>query len=119
MTLRVYVSGPMTGLPELNFDAFARAAQALRAAGYDVVNPAVLNAPDVGWHECLKVDIQALCLCNALALLPGWTRSKGSHLELQIAHRLGYEIGTVDEFLAAADRPDLTRPRLDYRTTHG
>lgn len=42
---RIYDSGPMTGLPGLNFPAFDAAAKQLRAAGYDVVNPAELN-PD-------------------------------------------------------------------------
>lgn len=96
----IYLSGPMTGLPELNFPAFMVAASALRAKGMQVVNPAELNPdPAAGWAQCMRVDIKALCDCAALALLPGWQNSKGAHLELQIAHRLGLQIGTVEEFL--------------------
>lgn len=100
---RIYLSGPMTGLPEFNFPAFHAAAARLRALGLDVVNPAEINVETGGdWHDYLKADIKALCDCTALALLPGWMQSNGAHLELHIAHRLGLRIGTVDEFAAAA-----------------
>jgi hypothetical protein len=99
---RIYISGPMTGLPEFNFPAFHAAAATLRNSGHEAVNPAEINAETGGdWHYYLKADIKALCDCNALALLPGWQNSKGAHLELHIAHRLGLEIGTVDEFVSS------------------
>ena len=68
--------------------------------GFEVVNPAEIN-PDaeLDWHSCMRADIKALCDCDAIALLPGWMNSKGAHLELQIAHRLGLRIGTIKEFL--------------------
>lgn len=37
---RVYIAGPMTGLPDFNFPAFHAAAAAWRAAGWEVFNPA-------------------------------------------------------------------------------
>lgn len=40
----LYISGPITGMPDLNFPAFHAAAAALRAAGYTVTNPAELDA---------------------------------------------------------------------------
>jgi len=91
--MRVYLSGPMSGLPEHNFPAFHAHAQLLRAAGHDVVNPADLN-PDPGksWEECLRTDLRELCSCEAIALMPGWERSKGANLELHVAHRLGLEV---------------------------
>ena len=46
--MRVYISGPMSGLPELNFPAFHAAAASLRAKGLDVVNPAEINAEHPG-----------------------------------------------------------------------
>lgn len=90
---RIYLSGPMTGLPELNFPAFDAEAARLRALGFDVVNPAEINRNQaLDWHTCLRADIRALCDCDTLALLPGWQRSTGAHLELHLAHRLGIEI---------------------------
>lgn len=98
--LRIYISGPMTGKPDLNFPAFHAAADLLRKQGYDPVNPVELNVEQGDWHACMRNDIKALCDCDALALLPGWQESQGAHLELHIAHRLGLQIGTLEEFSA-------------------
>ncbi|MBT9158943.1 MAG: hypothetical protein DDT26_00192 [Dehalococcoidia bacterium] len=46
--MRIYISGPMTGLHDLNFPAFRDAAAKLRAIGYEVVNPAELNPEHLG-----------------------------------------------------------------------
>lgn len=93
MAKRLYLSGAMSGHPDHNFPAFNEQAAKLRAAGYEVINPAELN-PDTSmtWEECLRVDIRELCSCDAIALMPGWENSKGANLELHIAHRLGLEV---------------------------
>jgi DNA primase len=90
---RIYVSGPMTGIPEHNFPAFNAESARLRALGYEVVNPVDIN-PDPGtpWNECLKADLRALLDCDTIALLPGWEGSKGAHLEVHVAHRVGITI---------------------------
>jgi Domain of unknown function (DUF4406) len=94
--MKVYLSGPMTGLPDLNFPAFHDAAKALRECGYEVVNPAELN-PDqsMSWTDCMRQDIKALCDCDGIALMDGWENSAGAHLELHIAHRLGLQVSYV------------------------
>lgn len=98
--LWVYISGPMTGLPGLNFPAFHSAADQLRERGHLAVNPAEITLdPAATWQACMRADIKALCDCDALALLPGWQHSQGAQLELHIAHRLGLQIGTLDEFI--------------------
>jgi hypothetical protein len=90
--MRVYLSGKMTGLPDLGFAAFSRAAASLRASGYEVINPAELDAADAApkeWHEYLRRDIAQLVTCDAIALLPNWTDSRGARLERHIAKELG------------------------------
>lgn len=95
---RLYISGPMTGLPDLNFPAFHRAATVLRAQGFQVMNPAEINPDDsMEWHECMRADIKALCDCDSLVLLHGWEKSTGAHLELHLAHRLGLDILHFDK----------------------
>lgn len=91
--LRIYIAGPMTGLPNLNFDAFHAQAARLRLQGHTVINPAEIN-PDhtMPWHECMRRDIAALVTCDAIQLLPGWQASKGATLEEHIAERLGLQI---------------------------
>jgi hypothetical protein len=98
---RIYISGPMTGLPEFNFPAFHAEASRLRALGYSVVNPAEINAgANLSWQQCMRADIRALCDCDTLALLPGWQRSSGAHLEMHLAHRLGLEIVMADALVS-------------------
>lgn len=90
---RIYVAGPMTGLPDLNFPAFHAAAARLRAEGHHVENPAEINAdPTAAWSDCMRKDIARLVTCDAIHLLPGWSKSKGACLEHQIAVGLGLEI---------------------------
>lgn len=93
MKRRIYVAGPMTGLPQLNFPAFHAAAAHLRTYGYEVVNPAEIN-PDhsMSWEDCMRKDIAELVTCAAIYLLPGWERSKGASLEHHVAERLGLHI---------------------------
>lgn len=90
---RIYLSGPMTGMPDWNFPAFNAEAARLRALGYDVVNPADIN-PDTTtpYNECLRHDLQALLTCDTIAMLDGWMDSNGAHLEMHIAHRVGIKV---------------------------
>jgi hypothetical protein len=93
--MRVYISGKMSGLQDLGFPAFNRAAASLRASGYEVVNPAELDAQDAGpmeWHEYLRRDITHLVTCDAIALLSNWSDSKGARLEKHIAEQLGMRV---------------------------
>lgn len=90
---RIYVAGPMTGYPDLNFPLFHSVAAELRARGLDVVNPAELNAdPTKGWHDCMRVDIRELVTCDAILMLPGWEKSKGATLERHIAKALELQV---------------------------
>lgn len=94
---RVYVSGPMSGLPDLNFPAFHQAAAQLRALGLQAVNPAEINpGSTMSWEACMRADIKALCDCDALVMLPGWENSRGAHLEVHLAHRLGMQVLPLD-----------------------
>lgn len=89
--MKIYISGPMTGLPDLNFPAFHAEAARIRSMGHEVVNPAELN-PDGGtWQECMRKDIAALCECDGIFMLPGWDNSRGALLEFEIASKLGIE----------------------------
>lgn len=90
---RIYVAGPMTGYPELNFPAFHAAAAALREAGHHVENPAEINAdPNAAWLDCMRADIARLVTCDAVYMLPGWERSRGARIEQQLAAGLGLDV---------------------------
>jgi hypothetical protein len=90
--MKVYIAGPMTGYPDLNFPAFNALAAALRAGMIDttVVNPAEINADTtMAWAECMKRDIVELVTCDVIHCLPGWRKSRGATLEVHIAEALG------------------------------
>lgn len=89
---RVYLSGPMTGIPDFNFPAFNAEAARLRALGYEVANPAEMNDSATPYNECLRNDLSALMTCDTVAMLDGWMNSNGAHLEMHIAHRVGMRI---------------------------
>lgn len=89
--MRLYLSGPMTGYPDNNFPAFHRWAKELRANGFDVVSPAEIQEAG-SWELCLRADLRELTTCDGIALMPGWEASKGAHLELHVAHRLGMSV---------------------------
>lgn len=95
MGSHIYLSGPMSGLPELNYPAFKAAAFHLRNADFvdDVFNPAE-------WEErndC-KFDLHKAFedYCNYIiwkatmvVLLPGWENSPGATAESALARALG------------------------------
>lgn len=90
---RVYIAGPMTGLPELNFPAFHAAAYAYRQRGCHVENPAEINPdPGAAWADCMRQDIPRLLTCDSLVVLPGHENSRGAKLEISIAEALGMPI---------------------------
>lgn len=88
---RVYIAGPMTGLPAKNYPAFAAEAARLRALGHEVINPAEVNAglEHEGWAACMKRDIPEMLKCDAVQLLPGWLKSRGVKVEVTLARALG------------------------------
>ncbi len=90
---RVYVAGPMTGLPEFNFPAFNAESAALRAQGLSVLNPAEHGIVEgAEWADYLRHDIAGLVSCERIHLLQGWEKSKGARLEFHIATELGMAV---------------------------
>ena len=88
--MRLYLAGPMTNYPELNFPAFHAEAQRLRGLGLEIVNPAEINCdPNAGWLACMRADIEQLVHCDGVALLPDWDRSRGARIERNLAKSLG------------------------------
>lgn len=110
--MRLYVSGPMSGMPEHNFPAFNAMAAKLRAMGHEVVNPAEYDnalSGKVTWHECMRRDVILMCDTEALVVLPGWENSKGANVEIQLARWLDLRIYTCDgdSLVSLAEHPHL------------
>lgn len=109
---RLYIAGPMTGLTNYNFAAFAEAAARLRRQGFDVISPAehdedagwvvvtrdswggIMSAQNreagaFDWNTALDWDLDAIDQCDGIYLLPGWTKSRGATKEYEHAFRSG------------------------------
>ena len=90
-TAKVYLSGPMTGIADLNAPAFSAEAARLLARGYQVENPADVVLPEgATWADFMRADIPRLLACSHIRMLDGWTTSKGARLEHHIAISLGW-----------------------------
>lgn len=112
MRAYLYLSGPMTGLPDFNAPAFNAAAQRLRHLGHTVFNPVENGVPpDAAWHDHMRADIAALTKCAALVALPGCENSRGAQLEIHIAKCLGMPIYTLQQL------PDLRPAHAPTNTT--
>jgi len=97
--MKVYLAGPMTGIPEFNFPAFDAAEESLAALGHTVLNPAQMDR-DVGFdpsstvvsneflRDALRRDLSAICGADAIAMLPGWEHSGGAMVEWMLARHL-------------------------------
>src|SRR6185436_17305896 len=104
---RIYIAGPMTGLPEFNFPTFNAMAENLRAQGWHVENPADHGDTEgAEWADYLRFDIESLASCEAIMLLPGWSKSKGANLEVHIAKQIGVTILLSD----GAESPQAAQP---------
>lgn len=113
--MKIYVAGPMRGIPEFNFPAFHAASAKLRAEGHFVFSPAEkdnerhgtdiskgnangceeIAAKEHGFslREALGVDLGWICAeADAIAMLPGWENSKGAKAEKAAADALGLEV---------------------------
>lgn len=92
--MRVYISGPMTGLKDYNYPAFNFMAKQLREDGHSVCNPAEFfnGEADRTRSEYIRESVVQLLECDMVVTLPGWELSEGASLEVQIARELEYPI---------------------------
>lgn len=92
--MKLYLSGPMTGIKNFNRPLFHCWATRLRRKGHEVVNPADLPA-GWEWERYMAQAQEDLVGCEGIALLPGFLSSKGACQELRWALMLGMPYGTV------------------------
>lgn len=103
--MKIYIAGPMTGLPQYNFVNFTKAKFMWQKLGHEVQTP--FDANNRVWQkhfgknfdpyhaicdygnkvmlDCWKEDINVLLWADVIALLPEWEKSRGARIEVQTA----------------------------------
>ena len=101
---RIYIAGPMSGLPEFNFPAFNAVAKHFRDRGWVVFNPAekevektINNAAyetgdsslaikeGFNFREVYMWDLEKVVVSDAIYMLEGWENSPGARGEHAVA----------------------------------
>jgi len=100
--MKLYLAGPMRGIPLFNFPAFSEATQNLRALGHEVWSPAEHDVTKDGFNPStdqprgmahyMERDLPEVCRADAVAVLPGWRDSVGARLEVTVAQACGIPI---------------------------
>ena len=111
ITGTIYIAGPMRGIDQFNFPAFDAARDRFLAWGYNVISPADMDrqagfdplsslepADSGALGEVILRDVQAITGSlrpfsdvhhDAIALLPGWEKSRGAAVEVALGKFLG------------------------------
>ncbi len=99
---RVYISGPMSGIPGYNAGSFNRTAYALRKQGYAVCSPVETSewlGLDLAHEQYLRFDFERLLEADFVMVLDGWETSKGALAEILMATSMGLKCWLWSEWL--------------------
>lgn len=125
MMRRVYIAGPMRGIADFNFPAFFEAEDLGRHLGFQVLNPARQDLEDAiapldpmiplgseMTRYFASRDLAMLCSLkaengDAIALLPGWEKSRGAAAEFFAARWLGLRVLDARTFEPFSEPPNL------------
>lgn len=108
----VYLSGPMTGIPDFNFPAFEAATARLRELGIVVLSPhehdldggfdPASDGTDFDLRAALEWDINAVLRSDAVIVLPGWQSSPGCTVEVAVAASMEIPVVEIDKVLGTS-----------------
>ena len=89
----VYLAGPMSGLPNYNFEVFERYARILREQGYTVVSPhdTAGQATHLPRSWYFRMDFAIIANVDYVFFIPGWQTSAGARAEAIMATEMGVD----------------------------
>lgn len=93
--MKVYISGPITGIPEYeSLVAFGEVEDRLARAGFTPINPRRTSSWGLTWETYMQIAQTILCSgeVDAMVLLKGWEKSKGACIEKIWADANGIQI---------------------------
>jgi hypothetical protein len=130
--MKLYLAGPMRGIPYFNFPAFNDAADKLRAEGHVVFNPVEKDTEKYGealasnnadgceakasiehgfdLRDALAMDTAWICKhAEGIALLKGWHNSSGARAEFALASALKLKVIYLDDDDPSKNEPFTTQ----------
>lgn len=136
--MKLYLAGPMRGLPLYNFPAFFAAAIELRQRGYTVHNPAehdmaegfqphkplTAQEPVFNLGDALNKDSHLILDSDGIVLLPDWEDSVGAKFERCLCAFTGRKVFLYARVLGdplltdvtAQGTPDILYPKERFET---
>ena len=109
--IKLYLSGPMTGLTEeeykKNFNEAEAYVKGYFGCNYEkvvVINPAnkPFNTVDgLDYEDCMEIDFACIKVCDVIVLIDGWEKSKGANRELSYAianQKEVYQLPWLDDY---------------------
>lgn len=123
--MKAYLAGPMTGYPERNFPEFIRRKKELESLGYEVVFPFDIDGNadnELTRPYVIRLDVFLIIGADAsqkpvdaVFVLRGWERSRGTRLEVELACQLDIpvmwadtlELVSTEERVAASAQLDV------------
>lgn len=103
MQEKIYLAGPMSGIPDHNKAEFMKWEAKLKTTGAEVFNPATSGASRLvqsgiltgqqAYRRCMALDLKYICEeATSIFMLRGWEKSPGSCAEHATATALGLNI---------------------------
>lgn len=113
--MKLYIAGPMTGLPNFNYPAFERAETLLNQLGFETESPHHNGENGeqerFAYEEFIRMGLKQLLQCNGVALLDGWERSRGVAIELYVARAIKIPCNPVERWVGDELMPKHRRDK--------
>lgn len=117
MKLKAYISGPITGRPELNLPAFREAEQIAKAMNLHPIVPHDLfdgvDPSGITWEQYMKTDLKVLLDCQMVITLEGWHESRGAMIEVDLARKLSIPVISIHKAMELSKEPAKIETVLD------
>jgi hypothetical protein len=106
--MKVFISGPMTGIKDYNFPKFNEVEKKLIEKGIECVNPVCVClkykqervVSDINvFNQMINDQLELLKTCTHILLLTDWHRSRGAKHELEVAIQNNIDIILESEIL--------------------
>jgi hypothetical protein len=89
----VYISGPMSGIPDNNVYEFVKMHHKIEGFFRNsavIKNPAlIINPSSKSYEELMRICLGMLIECTHIVMLEGWEKSSGALVERHIADVVG------------------------------